>query len=147
MARTIDSPGSGAPGSGTAVSAPTPLGRHDNPDVLTVQVRRSDPSSDAVVIGLIGELDCYTGPVLGCAVSDVVSAGGQKVVLDVSGLTFCDAAGLGIFVAAQQQCRRGGGWVRLAGATESLVRLMTLGGLGEALPCYRDVAEAVAEAA
>lgn len=113
---------------------------------LTVQVR-PDPAGEAVIISLRGELDCYTGPVLGSTVADVVSDGGQKVVLDVSGLTFCDASGLGTFVAAQRQCCRGDGWVRLAGPSHSLTRLLTLGGLGAALPCFRDVAEAVAEAA
>jgi anti-sigma B factor antagonist len=59
------------------------------------------------VIYLTGELDLATTPQLQSAVQQVIDADEHSITLDLTGLTFCDSTGLGLFVAINHQLRGG----------------------------------------
>ena len=64
---------------------------------LTVSTRRTD---DCPVVEVTGELDIATADLLDLHLHDVITRHGPaRIVLDLSGLTFCDASGLRVLVA------------------------------------------------
>jgi len=78
-----------------------------------------------VVVGLTGELDASTAPALRRLLDDLVEGQGNlNVAVDLSGLAWVDADGLGALVASAQRLRARGRRLTLTG-----VRPRTYGAL------------------
>jgi anti-sigma B factor antagonist len=62
------------------------------------------PSNGVVVMRLVGELDLASGPVATAAFGELLGAttAGHTVLVDLSDLAYCDAAGLNVFVDAER---------------------------------------------
>jgi anti-sigma B factor antagonist len=89
--------------------------------------------ADHTVIALDGELDIASTPSLRerlhAALADAAAAStGPRVVVDLSGVTFCDASGLALLVDARRRTGPGG-TVVLAGPRPQLLRLLRVTGL------------------
>lgn len=67
---------------------------------------RVEENQDALAVS--GELDLASAPQLGLAVERRIAAGQGDVVLDLSGLQFCDSTGLSVFVDAHRSLRAQG---------------------------------------
>jgi anti-sigma B factor antagonist len=100
------------------------------------------PPNTAVLV-LRGSLDIDTAPALKANLSRLVDRAAPRVVVDVSGLDFCDSMGVGVLVTAHGRAQDKGGWVRLAGPSGFLRRLFDTLGLTEYLPLFPDVAAAL----
>ncbi|MEH3078060.1 MAG: STAS domain-containing protein [Quadrisphaera sp.] len=108
------------------------------------------------VLAVSGEVDVYSAPSLKSTLVDVVdtvsgstaqSAGGEAVsgvVLDLSGVTFMDSAGLGVLVGANRRARDAGMTMRLAGGSVQVLKLLAMTGLASVMPPFDDVASATA---
>ncbi len=103
------------------------------------------------VLRVSGELDLVTSPALRQSVHDVVAAGGHSVVLDLSGVVFCDSSGVGVLIAARRLMRSCQGRLRLIlparGAADGSHVNRVLGALGvrRLFDVYPDVDAAVDE--
>jgi anti-sigma B factor antagonist len=83
-----------------------------------------------VVISISGELDVGTAPTLKQALLLGSLPGGRTyVALDLSGLTFCDSAGLGVFVSARSKLLEHGGDLVLMRPTKNVERVLQVSGL------------------
>jgi anti-anti-sigma factor len=102
------------------------------------------PPNTAVLV-LRGSLDIDTAPALKANLSRLVERPAPRVVVDVSGLDFCDSMGVGVLVTAHGRAGERGGWVRLAAPSGFLRRLFATLGLSDYLPMFPDVAEALKE--
>jgi anti-sigma B factor antagonist len=91
------------------------------------------------VLRLTGELDMAGAPEVLRRVDTLIAAGDPRVLVDLSGLTFCDSAGLNAFIRGDRHCREAGGWLRLTGATGHVDRVIELSGLAEVLGYRPDV--------
>lgn len=85
------------------------------------------PAADGV-IKVTGELDIRTSPRLEHAAGALVDRGGH-VVLDVSGLTFCDSTGLAGLVRLHKRAGAAGGSLVLRAPVARVQHLMSLTGL------------------
>jgi anti-anti-sigma factor len=65
------------------------------------------------VLHVCGELDLVSSPVVRQHVHDVVAAGRHDLVLDLSGVHFCDSSGVGVLIAARRLLRSCRGRLRL----------------------------------
>lgn len=82
-----------------------------------------------VSVLLAGELDLATASQLSDALDWLCGAVPRQLTLDLSQLSFCDCAGISVFVAAhERQCAHGGCLILLA-PQRQLRRLLTLTGL------------------
>lgn len=90
---------------------------------------RIDGHPDDQVIYLTGELDLATTPQLQSAVRQIIDAGEHHITLDLTGLTFCDSTGLGLFVAINHQLRCG---LTLRNPTPQVQKLLRTTGLNDA---------------
>jgi anti-anti-sigma factor len=91
---------------------------------LRVEVSR-EPDGTAYLT-LIGELDCCGAPAVCRAVDVAARRGTGGVLVDVAGLTFCDAAGLGVLVAAHRRLRECGRCLILVNPRPRLTRLLAV---------------------
>jgi anti-anti-sigma factor len=90
------------------------------------------------VVGVAGELDLATAPTLAEALRGL-GAPCERVVLDLSELTFIDSTGLRLTVAEYERAKAEGFELVLAGATDDVLRVIRLTGLDVVVPMAPDV--------
>lgn len=81
---------------------------------------------DHWVLALTGDLDVLTCPQMQSELNDLLAEEGQHVIVDITGLRFCDVAGLRLFVLGTTSFFEAGGWLRLHGVCRTLLRLVDL---------------------
>ncbi|MEV4456932.1 STAS domain-containing protein [Microbispora sp. NPDC049633] len=69
----------------------------------------------AVVVALRGELDIASGDTFRRAIGNLVRQGRVKIVVDASGLRFCDSSGLEALLDARDDIQKAVGSMRLTG--------------------------------
>jgi anti-anti-sigma factor len=84
-----------------------------------------------------GELDIATADQAYAYLRDVVDSQDGPVMMNLSELTFCDAAGLGVLARVAGHARRSGRSLKLTAARPSLVRIMHITGMDEVFPEVR----------
>ena len=92
----------------------------------------SDPSSATVVLD--GEIDIATCPAIRRFLSAAISGGHAHQAVDMSGVTFSDAAGIGVLVAAANRARETGGGLSLLAPSGQVRRLLDVFHLDAILP-------------
>jgi anti-sigma B factor antagonist len=65
------------------------------------------------VLHVWGEMDLVTSPVLRQRVHDAVADGRRSLVVDLSGVIFCDSSGVGVLIATRRLIRSCRGRLRL----------------------------------
>jgi anti-anti-sigma factor len=87
--------------------------------------------SDArgVVLVLSGELDLASAPEVEAALADVGALTGQRVLFDLTELTFMDSTGVSVLVRAKQDADAGGYTVAIRAPNGQVHRLLELVGL------------------
>ena len=91
------------------------------------------------IVALPAEIDISNSDeVYGLLVS-VIGQDPETVTVDLSGTRFCDSAGVRAIVQASRQARSHGTELRLAVGQSPVTRVLTLTGLDQILPLYRDV--------
>ena len=101
-----------------------------------------DPD-DAVIVTVRGDLDDGSDTVLATTLDQVLDRPAPRVVVDVSGIGFCDATGLRSFLTGHERARTAGGWLRLAAPGDTLLALLDTAGLTATLDVYPSVADAL----
>jgi anti-sigma B factor antagonist len=99
---------------------------------------------EVTVLALDGELDLVSAPVLRQHVVAEVAGGHRWLVLDLTGLTYLDSAGIGQVVAALKRARSHDGDLQVVVPEPRVRRVFELCDLDRVLPLHRTVAEAVA---
>jgi anti-sigma B factor antagonist len=84
-----------------------------------------------------GELDIATADQAYAYLRDVVDSQDGPVMMNLSELSFCDAAGLGVLAKVAGHARRSGRSLKLTAARPSLLRIMAITGMDEAFPEVR----------
>jgi anti-anti-sigma factor len=84
-----------------------------------------------------GELDIATADQAYAYLKDVVDSAHGPLTVNLGGLTFCDAAGLGVLARIAGHARIRDRQVKLAAARPSLLRIMRITGVDEAFPEVR----------
>ncbi|MFD3313328.1 STAS domain-containing protein [Streptomyces sp. NPDC058656] len=101
------------------------------------------------VLRVSGEMDLVTSPVLRQRVHDAVAEGRHSLVLDLSGVLFCDSSGVGVLIATRRLLRSCQGRLRLIlpaqGAVDGSHVNRVLGALGvrRLFDVYPDVGAAI----
>jgi anti-sigma B factor antagonist len=85
------------------------------------------------VVSLIGELDMLTASRLAATVNDLLSDPPPRVVLDMSGVTFCDSQGLGTLVVLSRRATTAQSVLVLTNVADFLMRVLDITGLRSAL--------------
>jgi anti-sigma B factor antagonist len=112
---------------------------------LTIEERDTGPVH---AIALRGELDVGTAPDLASAIDMARAHGLRRILVDLTGLDFCDSTGLRALIGAAQELRIARGRLTVVCPEEGPVsRLLELTGMRETLNVYRDLSLATASLA
>ncbi len=95
----------------------------DSHEALVVELVTDTARTD---VRLSGTLDLVSAPGLCTALDQLRHEGSRHVVLDLAGLDFVSAIGLGVFVDADQALRAAGGTLVLANPSRLMCRLLSL---------------------
>ncbi len=110
-------------------------------DRFAVDVR---PLDGATVLTLAGELDHDTAEPLRAAFEAARASGGRRLLVDVSGLAFCDSTGLNVLLHNRLAARETGGSLELIGLHRPVARMFHVTGADGLFPQHPDVDAALA---
>ncbi|MFD9943918.1 STAS domain-containing protein [Nonomuraea sp. NPDC059023] len=97
-------------------------------DALTLTTRERDGTA---TVSVAGEIDIATIGQLRRYVLEIVARGVRRVVLDMTKVSFIDAAGLGAMVGLASVAAQGGVSLGLGEVSAAVTRLVELTGLGD----------------
>ena len=97
----------------------------------------------ATVVTLSGGLDAHTAGRLRSLLARQLLAGPGNLVIDLSGLSFIDSAGLAVLIAADKGMRRAGTQLVLAAPQAPVDKVLRLTGLTAVLTTAPTVEEAL----
>ncbi|MEU7279350.1 STAS domain-containing protein [Streptomyces sp. NPDC045431] len=98
--------------------------------MLTITTTRTPA---ATVLHIDGDLDFRTTPQFRDALGDVALDHGQRLVLDLAGLRFCDSSGITAFLAARHHAAAAGADVALTAVPGNTARILRVVGLDQVL--------------
>lgn len=84
---------------------------------------------DRTVIAVAGEIDLYTAPKLQSELMSALSQSPARLIVDMSGVEFCDSTGINVLLAAHRQARERGGELQLAGPGSATRKVLQVTGL------------------
>ncbi|WP_395691449.1 STAS domain-containing protein [Nocardioides sp.] len=88
-----------------------------------------DPPTAVVTAN--GELDIFTAREVSQRLLDAMNAGCLRVLVDLGGVTFCDASALGVFARTRHQLAENDGSMDFVATSPPFRRLCALTGLDE----------------
>lgn len=95
-----------------------------------------------IVIALSGSIDALGGPEASVFISQEIDKGNDKLVLDMSAVTFISSAGVRMVLNAVKMARQAGGDVHLAAMPRNIYNVIELGGLIDSVKSFDDVSTA-----
>ncbi len=95
---------------------------------LNVSSRSQD---DHTVVITSGEIDLYTAPRLHSELAAVIdkSAPASRIVVDMSGVEFCDSTGMNVLLSCLRHARERGGELELAAPRPAVRKILQVTGL------------------
>jgi anti-sigma B factor antagonist len=85
---------------------------------------------DHTVMSVSGEIDLYTAPRLHGELATALAGGGPvQLVVDMSGVQFCDSTGMNVLLAAHRRAREHGGDLELAAPRPAVRKILQVTGL------------------
>jgi anti-anti-sigma factor len=105
-----------------------------------LSVRRQDGYT---VVTISGEVDIASAPGLREQLLGLLRPGASRIVIDLSGVTFCDASGLAVLVGASRRAGLLDGVLRLAAPAPLMATVLRLTGLDSRFEIFATVPEAI----
>ncbi|MFH9726703.1 STAS domain-containing protein [Streptomyces sp. NPDC017254] len=110
------------------------------PARLRVEVRTMGASE---LLAPVGELDHHTAEILRSPLDDALDAGRSRLVVDCSGLEFCDSTGLNVLLGARLRADAAGGGVHLVGMRPPVARVFHITGADAVFTVHETLATAL----
>src|SRR5947199_8928793 len=109
-------------------SPPTPAPQRDRPNVLPLK----------------GEIDLHVSPVVTASLTAMIEKKPQRLVVDLSDVTYIDSAGLAALIGAMQKVEGYGGKFLLAGLQETVRSIFEISRLDQVFQIFPDADAALA---
>lgn len=98
---------------------------------MNLSIQESNLTNLETALALAGEIDVYTAAKLREKLLALCEQNKHKVVVDLSGVTYMDSTGLGVFIGAYKASQNADGVFSLTGLTPRVARLFKITGLDE----------------
>ena len=99
------------------------------------------PGDGGIIVAVSGEVDVCTEAPLQQALLRIIRERGARLMLDVSGVSFMDCAGLRALLATRRCVELRGGFMRLIATSAAVRRIIELTGTHEALATGRSTTD------
>jgi anti-sigma B factor antagonist len=110
-------------------------------DMFSVTSERFDDSLGVVALG--GEVDIYTAPQFKECMLELLDGGVEKLVIDMSAVTFIDSTALGVLIGGVRRVHGTGGAMALVVASRPVERVLTITGLDRVFTIHATREEAI----
>jgi anti-sigma B factor antagonist len=80
-------------------------------------------------MAIAGEIDLYTAPRLQAEFSRLLENGPDRIVIDMSGVEFCDSTGMNVLLSALKRMRERGGVLEVAAPRPAVRKILQVTGL------------------
>lgn len=97
-----------------------------------------DNEIDYILIGISGFLDAHTVTNFETKMDEIVSAGKNKVVIDMEKLNYISSAGIGAMMGLTQRLRKTGGDLVLLNPSEKVFKILDLLGFTKIFRIAKD---------
>ncbi len=98
--------------------------------VPAVELKVSTRShADHAILTVVGEIDLYTAPRLQAEFTRLLETGPDRVVIDMSGVEFCDSTGMNVLLSALKRMRERGGRLEVASPRPAVRKILQVTGL------------------
>ena len=108
---------------------------------LTLATREEDGRA---IVAVGGEIDVYTAPKLRDQITELVSNGSYKIVIDLEAVEFLDSTGLGVLVGGLKKVRAHDGSLELVCTQERLLKIFRITGLAKVFVIHESAEAALA---
>ncbi|MEU6098301.1 STAS domain-containing protein [Streptomyces sp. NPDC047079] len=95
------------------------------------------------VVEIFGELDYASATDLRERIHTIVLRPGQRLVIDLSGMEFCDSSGITALIAAHNYAHATGADIALAAVPAHTLRILRMVGLDQIFPIHPDTDTAI----
>jgi anti-anti-sigma factor len=110
-----------------------------------IEVKAAEQKPEVIIIKIDGELDVHTVPEMDQTVKEQFEKNVNKMVFDLSGLTYSSSAGIGIIMSSIKFARGKGGDIKLSNLQPRVHRVLELLGFTKIFEIY-DTESAALEA-
>ncbi|MGW7091941.1 STAS domain-containing protein [Streptomyces sp. NPDC054874] len=90
------------------------------------------------VLAIVGELDHTTATQVRDVLTALALQPGQRLVLDLGGMEFCDSSGLTALIVARNHAHAAHADIALAAVPAHILRVMRMVGLDQIFPLHPD---------
>ncbi|MER6977689.1 STAS domain-containing protein [Streptomyces carpinensis] len=97
-----------------------------------------------LVARVTGEMDYRTAATFRAQFNELIRQGDRPIVLDLTSVSFCDSAGLGVLLGARRQAATNETMLALACVPLPLRQILEMTGADQVLPVYDTVDDAAA---
>ncbi len=108
---------------------------------LTITIR---DATTGPVLELAGDLDYDQAPRLRQALETLAMQPAQRLVMDLTGIQFCDSSGITVLIVARNLAVAARADIALAGVPDNTLRILRIVGLDQIFPLHPDVDSAMA---
>ncbi len=105
-------------------------------DLVAIDVSDVGP---ALHLTAVGEIDSTSAPVLRDRLDVLLAAGVEEVVVDLTGVTFLDSAGLCVLASAYRRAESAGRRFRVLASSRAVIRPLQITGLWDLLQVQKVV--------
>ena len=103
---------------------------------FNIEVIPSEKGDNVVLLKIDGELDVHTVPEMDAVIKEQFDKDINKMVFDLSGLTYSSSAGIGILMSSIKFARGKGGDIKLANLQPRVLRVLELLGFTKIFKIY-----------
>jgi anti-sigma B factor antagonist len=107
-----------------------------------MSIWREEVDSDTWLVGVSGRLDHLQTPELEAELLDLAGSGDQRMIIDLTEVTYVNSGGLRCLVTIWRKAQQGNGTVVLSGINPSLMDLFTTVGFHKVFDIYSTSDEA-----
>ena len=96
------------------------------------------------IVTLAGEVDIYTAPRFKECLLEVLDGGVERLVIDLSGVTFIDSTALGVLIGGVRRVNAAGGAMTLVVTSRPVERVLSITGLDRVFTIHESLEDAIA---
>jgi anti-sigma B factor antagonist len=116
---------------------------HEVDHVLPVPALSVRGQDGYTIVTISGDIDIASVPALREQLLGLLRPGASRLVIDLSGVTFCDASGLAVLVGVARRADLLGGVLRLVAPAPLMAKVLRLTGLHSRFEIFATVPEAM----
>src|SRR6202451_2561667 len=96
---------------------------------------------DHVIVTTAGEIDLYTAPKLQTDLAAIIddAAPAARIIIDMSGVEFCDSTGMNVLLSCLRHVRERGGELEIASPKPAVRKILQVTGLDSVFTLVDDV--------